>query len=203
MVITYFGRSYFKLTLGDLTIAMNPPAKASKPARFGADIALITTNVADCNDAETVTLGDKVPFVIDGQGSYESKELLFTGAQSMAAIDGKDYINSVYAFELDGIKIVTLGLLADAKTLTPEAKELAGTADMLFVAVGSDPSAAYKIATSFEPNMIIPMEYTKDTLAKFLKEAGQEKNETQDKATLKRRDLDGKQSYVLVLASQE
>jgi hypothetical protein len=65
MVITYYGNTYFKLTLGDLTIATNPPSKSLKPSRFGADIALITTNVEEGNDPETVTLGDKVPFVID------------------------------------------------------------------------------------------------------------------------------------------
>ena len=50
MVITYFGKSYFKLSLGDLTIAINPPTKDSKAfgkvPRFGADIALITTHTA-------------------------------------------------------------------------------------------------------------------------------------------------------------
>ena len=202
MVITYYGRSYFKLTLGDLTIALNPPAKATKPTRFGADIALISVNTTDYNDPETVTLGDKVPFVIDGPGSYESRELFFAGALSRATIDNKEYNNTVYGFELDGIKIVSLGLLADDKAMSAEAKELAGTADMIFVSVGTDPARAYKIATSFEPNMIIPTNFDKDTLAKFLKEAGQEKVENQDKATLKRKDLDGKQDVVLVLSDQ-
>ncbi len=210
MVITYFGKSYFKLTLGDLTIAINPPAKESKAfakvPRFGADIALITTNTVDTNGADTVTLGDKEPFVLEGAGNYESKELLFTGAPSTVSIDGKDYINTVYGFELDGIKIAFMGLIDDDKKLSPEAKEIAGNADMLFMPVQGvlnlDPAKAYKIATSFDVNMVIPYEYDADSLNRFLKEGGQEKNEMQDKATLKRKDLDGKEGYILVLEAQ-
>ncbi len=202
MVITYYGKTYFKLTLGDLTIATNPPSKAGKPARFGADIALITTNTPDCNDPETVTLGDKAPFVIDSSGSYEVHELFFTGASSIVAVDKTERINTVYGFELDGIKIGFLGLAQDEKVLSAEAKELAANADLLFVAVGDDPVLAYKTAVSFGPNVIIPMDYSDDTLKRFLKEGGQEKNDTQDKATLKRRDLDGKEGFIMPLASQ-
>jgi hypothetical protein len=206
MVITYFGKSYFKLTLGDLTIAINPPSKASKPPRFGSDIALITTNHPDYNGADTVSLGDKEPFIIDGPGSYEVRELLFTGAPSEVSIDGTVHINTVYGFELDGIKIAFLGILAEEATLSTEAKELAANADMLFVPIGGnyvfDAVSAYKVATSFGPNVIIPYEFDDASLARFLKEGGQEKNEALDKATLKRRDLDGKEGYILALSPQ-
>jgi L-ascorbate metabolism protein UlaG (beta-lactamase superfamily) len=211
MVITYFGKSYFKLTLGDLTIAINPPSKESKAfgkvPRFGADIALITTNTPDTNGAETVTLGDKEPFVMDGPGNYEVRELMFTGAPSAVTIAGKVHQNTIYGFELDGIKIVFLGLLTDDKLMTAEAKELASNADMIFVPVGNstlelNPSKAYKTAVSFDPNMIVPYEYDAATLQQFLKEGGQDKNEAQDKATLKRKDLDGKEGYILLLEAQ-
>jgi L-ascorbate metabolism protein UlaG (beta-lactamase superfamily) len=202
MVITYYDKQYFKLTLGDLTIATNPPSKDSKPSRFGADIALITANIEEGNDPETVSLGDKTPFVIDSPGSYEVRELFFTGAPSTVTIDKTERINTVYGFELDGIKIAFLGSVYDEKAMSTEAKEIAGAADMIFVHVGDDPVHAYKTATSFDPNVIIPMGYDADSLKRFLKEAGQEKNESQEKATLKRRDLDGKEGYVIVLESQ-
>lgn len=202
MVITYYGKQYFKLTLGDLTIATNPPLKASKPARFGADIVLISLNHPDYNDPETVTMGEREPFALDSAGSYEVKELFFTGAGSTVTVDKKDYINTVYGFELDGIKIAYLGAVYDEKSLSTEAKEIAGAADMILVNIGQDPVQAYKMTTSFDPNMIIPMDYDTESLKRFLKEAGQEKAETQDKVTLKRRDLDGKQSHVVILAPQ-
>lgn len=210
MVITHFGKSYFKLTLGDMTIAINPPSKSSKampkPPRFGAEVALISINHPDYNGSETVALGDKEPFVIDGPGSYEVHELLFTGASSEVSIDGKVYINTVYGFELDGIKIAFLGVLAEEATLSAEAKEIAANADMLFVPIGGgqvfDAASAYKAATSFGPNVIIPYEYDDASLARFLKEGGQEKNDIQDKATLKRRDLDGKEGFIIALTPQ-
>jgi L-ascorbate metabolism protein UlaG (beta-lactamase superfamily) len=202
MVITYYGNTYFKLTLGDLTIATNPPSKSLKPSRFGADIALITTNVEEGNDPETVTLGDKVPFVIDSAGSYEVRELFFTGSASSPEVGHLGKINTVYGFELDGIKIAFLGYGYDDKAFSTEAKEIAGQADMIFVSIGEDPALAYKTATSFDPNVIIPMNYDADSLKRFLKEGGQEKNSTEDKLTLKRRDLDGKEGYIMVLAAQ-
>lgn len=202
MIITYYGRQYFKLSLGDLTIATNPPAKSLKPSRFGADIALITTNTEEGNDPETVSLGDKVPFVIDSAGSYEVHELFVAGASSTVTINKVERINTVYGFELDGIKICFLGSVYDEKALSTEVKEIAAAADMIFVDIGDDPAHAYKTSLSFEPNVIIPMGYDTDSLKRFLKEAGQEKNEVQDKATLKRRDLDGKQGFVIVLQSQ-
>jgi hypothetical protein len=201
MVITYLGKSYFKLTLGDLTIAINPPDKASKPARFGADIALVTTNTPDCNDPETVSLGDKKPFVIDGPGSYEVRNLHVTAASSEAFVGADRHINTVYGFELDGIKIAFFGLVNDDKALSSEAKEIANIADMLFIPINDDPALAYKTAVSFEPNMIIPYNYTDATLARFLKEGGQEKVQPEEKATLKRRDLDGKEGQIVVLAA--
>ncbi len=210
MVITYYGKQYCKLTLGDLTIAINPPAKDSKampkPPRFGADIALITTRHPDYDGVETVSLGDKEPFVIDGPGSYEIKGIFIAGAKSSVTIDGKEYINTVYGFELDNIKIAVLGALSDAGTLSPEAKEIAGASDMLFIPVGGgdvfDSAKAYKVATSFSPNVIIPLDADDAMLKKFLKEGGQEKNEAIDKATLKRKDLDGKENYIIPLTPQ-
>lgn len=211
MVITYYGKQYCKLTLGDLTIALNPPAKDSKAfggkaPRFGADIALISAHHPDYDSAETVTLGDKVPFVIDGPGSYEVRDCFFTGAKSSVVIDGKTYINTVFGFELDNIKIAVLGVLSDESTLSAEAKEIASGADMLFVPIGGgatfDAGHAYKVATSFGPNVIIPLETDEASLTRFLKEGGREKTEILDKATLKRRDLDGKEGYIMPLAPQ-
>ncbi|HSE56584.1 MAG TPA: MBL fold metallo-hydrolase [Candidatus Paceibacterota bacterium] len=210
MVITYFGKECFKITLGDLTIALNPVSKSSKALaktpRFGADIVLSTTNHPDYNGVEQMSFGEREPFVIDGPGDYEIKGLFFKGALSKIVIGGKEYVNTVYGFELDGIKIAFLGALADESTLTAEAKQIASSADLIFVPAGGgevfDPAAAYKLAVSFDPNIIVPMDADTEHLKRFLKEGGQEKNETLDKLTLKRRDLDGKEAYIAVLEPQ-
>ena len=211
MVINYFGGAYFKVSLGDLTIAINPPAKGSnrfpKPARFGADIALVSTRHPDYSGVETVALGNAEPFVVDGPGSYEIKSIYISGAQSNATLEKKEYINTIYGFELDGIKMAIFGALSDESTLSSEAKEILSGADILFVPIGGgdvlDPVQAYKTAIAYDPCIIIPYDYDTTTLNKFLKEGGQEKNEIQDKATLKRKDLEGKEGFILVLHAQE
>lgn len=216
MVITYFGGAYFKLVLGDLTIAVNPPSKDSnlgkenRAPRFGADIVLSSVNAPDWNGVESASLGKTEAFAIDGPGNYEVKEILFTGAKSSVMIDKKQYINTVYGFELDGIKIGFIGALGDETTLSPEAKEILNNSDMIFVPIGGEKNGAalfdaphaYKIASSYEPNIIIPYFYDDAALARFLKEGGQEKQAAEDKATLKRRDLDGKESFILPLLAQ-
>lgn len=216
MVITYYGKQYCKLTLGDLTIAINPPSKLSKampkPPRFGADIVLITVNHPDYNGVETVTMGDKEVFVIDGPGSYEVKECFITGAKSTVTLEGKEYINTVYGFELDGIKVVVMGALSDVATLSTEAKEIAGASDLLFIPIDGvdvfDTTKAYKVATSFSPSIVIPLASDESLISRILKEAGQDlsaqagKIEILDKATLKRKDLEGKESFIIALAPQ-
>ena len=210
MVITHFGKGYFKLTLGDLTIAINPPAKDSKgfpkPPRFGADIALISLHHPDYDDAETVSLGDKQPFVIDGPGSYEIRDIFFTGASSTTIFNGEEKINTVYSFELDGIKVAFMGILNNDAVLSGEAKEIASIADIIFVPIGGgnvyDSAKAYKTALSFEPNVVIPYEFDDTSLARFLKDGGQEKTEKIEKYTVKRRDLDGKQGAIVVIESK-
>jgi hypothetical protein len=87
--------------------------------------------------------------------------------------------------------------------VSAEAKEIATTADLVFVPVGADPAGAYKAATAYDPNVIIPYLYDQTSLARFLKEGGQEKTTPEEKATLKRRDLDGKEGHIIVLAPQD
>ncbi len=206
MVITYFGRQYFKITLGDLTVAINPPAKAAKTPRFGADIVLSSLRHPDYSGIDTVTLGGKEPFVIDGPGDYETRGLFFKGAHSLSSIGGKEYVNTVYGFELDNIKVAFLGALSDEATLSPEARQIAGAADILFVPIGGkdvmDPAQGYKVSVSFDPSIIVPMDYEADALKRFLKEGGQEKNEMLEKLTIKRKDLEGKEAYIIPLEVQ-
>jgi L-ascorbate metabolism protein UlaG (beta-lactamase superfamily) len=65
------------------------------------------------------------------------------------------------------------------------------------------PSAAYKLAVSLEPKIIIPTHYgdvgAKDALKVFLKEAG-ESPKAEEKLTLKKKDLEGKEADIIVLA---
>ena len=210
MIITYFGKQFFKITQGDMAVAFNPVSKNSKSgisAHFGADIGLITTNHPDYNGVDQLSHGDRVPFIISGPGDYEVKEIFVKGVMTKALIEGKKYINSIYCLTVDGIDITFLGALSDIE-IGKDAIEAIEEPDILFIPVGGkgskesgmlDVKDSAKLASSLEPKMIIPMDYDEASLKAFLKEIGEEKAEVVDKLTLKRKDLEGKESEVVVL----
>ncbi len=205
MIITYFGKQFFKVQQGEMVLAFNPVNKTSKTgivAKFGADIALVTTNHPDYNGLDQLTHGERVPFAVTGPGDYEVKEIFIKGAMSEAVLDGKKYINSIYILKVDNINIVFLGAVGESE-LSKEALEAVGSPDILFVPVGGkgllDAKSAAKLSSSLEPKLIIPMDYDDASLKAFLKEAGEEKAEVVEKLTLKLKDIESKEGEVIVL----
>jgi L-ascorbate metabolism protein UlaG (beta-lactamase superfamily) len=205
MIITYFGKQFFKIGQGEMVLAFNPVSKSSKSgvsAHFGADIALVTTNHEDYNGIEQLSHGERKPFAITGPGDYEIKDIFIKGVASTAEIGGKKYVNSIYLLSVDGISIVFLGALSDAE-IAKDSREAIESPDILFVPVGGkgllDAKAAAKLASTLEPKLIIPMDYDDATLKAFLKEIGEEKAEAVEKLTLKKKDLEGKEGEVIIL----
>lgn len=187
-----------------MTIAVNPVGKSSKTgitARFGADIALSTTNHPDYSGFDQVAHGGKVPFAISGPGDYEVKGVFVRGAMSESEIGNKKYINSIYSLDLDGTSIVILGAMTGSE-IPDGAKEIISEPDILFVPVNAeitDPKTSAKLASAIEPKLIIPMDYDEKSLKTFLKELGEEGAEVEEKLTIKRKDLEGKEGEVVVL----
>lgn len=210
MIITYDGIESVKVSHGDFTIALNPISKESKfkLANFGSDLVLITANHPDLNGAETATRQGKEPFVIKGPGEYEVRGVFVRGFPSKTVYGGVERVNTVYSFELDGIRVAYFGAISD-KDLDSKAKEDLGDIDILFVPIGGDdvlnPEEAYKLAIKREPRIIIPIHFgavgDKDSLKTFLKEADAASVQPIDKLTIKRKDLVDKQGEVVVLSS--
>jgi L-ascorbate metabolism protein UlaG (beta-lactamase superfamily) len=211
MIITYFGKQFFKIQQGETVLSFNPVSKSSKSginAHFGADIALITTNHPDYNGLEQLSHGERVPFAITGPGDYEVKEIFIKGVLGNALIANKKYINTIYIFSIDNINIVFLGALSDGE-ISKEAREAINSPDILFIPIGGkdsvngvsllDAKVSARLASSLEPKMIIPMDYDNVSLKAFLKETGEEKAEVVDKLTIKLKDLEGKEGEVVIL----
>lgn len=206
MIITFLGKQFFKISQGDLTVAFNPISKDSKlsstVSKFGSDIALSTINHKDYNGFEMVSHGESVPFTISGPGDYEVKDVYVKGVLSETNLEGKKYINTIYSVIIENISICFLGAISDEK-LSASAREQIAQPDILFVPIGNndllDPAKAYKLATTFEPKIIIPMDYDDKMLKIFLKEAGQENAEDVDKLVIKAKDLTGKENKIIVL----
>lgn len=205
MIITYFGKQFFKIQQGEMVLSFNPISKDSKSSngtKFGSDVALITTNHPDYNGISQLSHGEREPFVISGPGDYEVREIFVKGIMSDSNLGGKKYINTIYTLSMDNIEIVFLGALSDS-SLSKEAIEAIGNPDILFIPVGGkdilDAKNASKLSASLEPKIVIPMDYDAESLKAFLKEAGAEGVQKIDKLTLKRKDLDGKAGEVIVL----
>jgi hypothetical protein len=188
MIISYQGLESFKISQGDLALLVNP-----KPSsRTKADITLYSTGPAEKDDS----------FAISGPGEYEVKDIAIKGFQSEAA---GSKINTIYLISFEGMNLAFLGALANAE-LSKETKESLEDIDILFVPIGGegvlDAAAAYKLAVSLEPSVIIPMHYTDAALKQFLKEGGEDKVEPLDKLVMKKKDLEGKEGDIIVLKEE-
>ncbi len=209
MIITYHGADFFKVTFGDTTLAVNPISKDSpvKSTRFGSDITLVSLlNSPEHNGTDVTSRGEKESFIINGPGEYEVRGVFIKGFLSKSSYGGEERINTIYTINLEGITLCFFGALGDEKIPANVVEAIDGV-DILFVPIGGDgvlsPAVAHKLALQFEPKLIIPSHYgevgEKDALKKFLKEAGEEKAESLDKLTIKKKDLEGKEGEVTVL----
>lgn len=208
MIITYHGKAHIKLQVGDLTVACGPVSKdsKSKQVKYGADIALIPMDYKDYNGIENVTHGNKAPFVINSAGEYEYNKFFVKAFATPSVIDGKEYQNISFIFNLDGIRVLYLGAIH--QMLAPEHKEIIDNVDIIFVPVGGDqlslnPYDASKLAMSLAPKVIIPIDYKEDLLPIFLKESGAKDsgivNEINEKLTLKYKDISALECVVMRL----
>jgi len=206
MIVTYHGKGYVRASVGQMTLAFNPPSKDSefKVPKAGADIALISAKLPDYDGAEQASHGDREPFVIDGPGEYEVSDIFIRGI-STTGPDG--IINTIYTLSLDDIRICHLGVLASPE-LTPEVIEAMGEVDVLFVPTYDEgtltPAPAHKLATRLGSKVIIPLFYgdaKNDTLKQFLKEEGEEGMGIKDKWTVKRKDIESSESEVVAIKS--
>lgn len=206
MVISYLGGQNFKISQGDLTLSYNPPAKGSKleQKKFGADIALVSLDHPDFNGKENASFGEREPFVIEGPGEYEVKGVAVRGFGTPSTYAGKQTINTIYSVSLEGMTLCFLGALSSAD-LPAVAKQELDNIDVLFLPVGGngalEHAPAYKLAVQLEPKVIVPMHYDVGSLKAFLKEAGAEGTKAEEKLTIKKKDLEGKEAEVVVLAA--
>ncbi|MDO8517755.1 MAG: MBL fold metallo-hydrolase [bacterium] len=220
MVISYFGGECFKITQGDLTLALNLPSKESNlPAgrqgknsvKFGSDIVLVSQDTPDFNGVENASFGERQPFIINGPGEYEIKGVAvrgypstpFDSAQGKSlGTSGRECITTIYSVVLEGMTLCFLGPISNPVLPAGAMQEL-DAVDILFLPIGGgdvlDHRDAYKLAVQLGPKVVVPMHYDAPALKAFLKEAGVEGVQQQEKFTVKKKDLEGKEAEVVVL----
>lgn len=206
MVITYHGKECFKVSLGSTTIALNPISKDSKEkaVKFGADIALVSLHHPDMNGVESVTYGDKEPFVIHGPGEYEVGEVTVRGFGVPTTYQGEKKINTIYKVTLEGMTLVFLGALGN-ENLDASIREALGEIDILFVPIGGGDLLgvvqASALGVKLEARLVIPMDYDEKSLKAFLKEEGVETKKAEEKLTIKKKDVLLMEGEIAVLKS--
>ncbi len=212
MIITNLGHEFFKVQLGDLTIAFNPPSKEStyKSSKFGADIVLESLSHEDMSGGSDLSYGERAPFIVSGPGEYERKGIFIKGVAGTSRYDleagDEDLINTIFSLTVDGINLLYLG--AQCGELPAQLSDVVDEVDIVFIPIGGDgvfsPKEAYKVAMNLEAKVIIPMHFssTKDeSLKQFIKESGGESTTT-DKLTIKRKDIEGKEGEIIILELQ-
>jgi len=216
MVISWFGLSSFKISSGNLSVVTDPFSKQSGlTAPRGATDAVVISNSGSEFYNHTQSLGDEKTFIINSPGEFDVKDLFVRGIAAHGdpklAKDGFD-LTAIYAIRMEDMRLGFLGSLKQ-KELTDQQLEDLGDIDILFVPVGGktvcDAEEAVTIVNQLEPRFVIPMHYQQsglklqlDKVDQFLKEMGAAKVEAIEKFTLKKSNLEGETTEVVLLTPQ-
>jgi L-ascorbate metabolism protein UlaG (beta-lactamase superfamily) len=208
MTISWFGLSSFKITGKDVTIITDPFGSSTglTPVRGAADIVISTNPALDwCNNFTSIS-GN--PFMVTGPGEYDVKGVFIIGH----AAENKELgTNTIFSIQVEGIRIAFLGGLKQSQ-LTDEQKAIFEGSDIVLVPIGGkqvlDFETGAKIANQLEPYIVIPhsyktpgLELSLDKSDKFLQEMGGKHTE-EEKLTLKKKDLTGESTSLVILTPQ-
>jgi len=215
MQIVWHGQSLFQITAipkknSQIRIVIDPFSEeiGLRIPKLEADIVLVSHNHHDHNNARAV-LGN--PFLIDGPGEYEIKDVFIQGISSWHdEKEGKERgANTIYTIEIEEMVICHLGDLGQ-KELTAEQLEKIGMVDILMIPIGGtytiDAKTAVKVMAQIEPKIIIPMHYQIPKLKlklanidNFLKTLGIKKIEALPKLSIKKKDISEEEAKIIVL----
>ncbi|OPY52794.1 MAG: metal-dependent hydrolase [Methanosaeta sp. PtaU1.Bin112] len=164
MIITWLGHSCFFLEgKRGLSLLLDPfhedeVGYGFPPVR--ADIVLISHDHRDHNNA---LAAGKDAEVIFSPGEYTRRGMEILGIESCHDADGGRMrgTNTIFCFELDGIRVCHLGDLGHA--LSRCQIDAIGAVDLLFLPVGGrytiDAAGANKVMRQLHPAVAVPMHY--------------------------------------------
>ena len=212
MIIKWYGQSCFQITAnsnknGPVNVIIDPYNESiglKLPRKLEADLVLVTHDHEDHNNVKKI---EGSPFIIDGPGEYDVKNVFVHGIPSLHNKKGDK--NTIYKIETEGIKICHLGDLGQ-KELTSEEVDAIGGVDILLIPVGGvftiDGKEAVKIMSQIEPKIIIPMHYKipglkiqLNPLDGFLKSLGIKSLEKLPKLNIKEKDLPEEEVKIIEL----
>ncbi len=209
MTIQWLGQSAFKIQDKDLTIAIDPHDKTGlKMPKFQADLLLITLDKEGYNNTSAIK---GRPFIINGAGEYEVKDVFIYGLYSY--LDNKKGAEkgkmTSYIIEYNGIRVAHLGSIGQDNLTERQIEKLEGV-DVLLIPVGGNltinGTEAVKFISQIQPRIVIPMHYKIPGLKvkiepvdKFLKEFGITTPKKMDKLKIAKKDLPQEETKVIIL----
>jgi len=211
MVITWYGQACFKIQSGEKAIVIDPYAKSIglNPPSIQADLVFVTHEHADHSNINTVR-GDY--FLVNGPGEYEVKGIKARGILSFHDNEGgaKRGLNTLYLIEVEGIKILHMGDIGQERLEDKQLEEV-GDVDILMIPVGGfftvDAKQATSLINQIEPKIVIPMHYKVPKLTitelagvnEFLEEFGEDEVVSQEKLTIKQKDLNTEEDKIKIV----
>jgi len=221
MIIQWKGQSCFQILFSQgknnhVSIVVDPFDESCglRVPKLEADILMVTHQHSDHNNIKAVSSpagSGPEPFLIQGPGEYEIKEVFVQGIPAFHDnAGGKEKgINTIYTIEAEEMRICHLGDLGQ-RELTSEQIEKIGEIDVLLIPIGGiytiSAKEAVKIMSQIEPSIIIPMHYQLpklkmklDGLDKFLKTMGIKKVEPLPKFSIKKKDILAEEAKIVIL----
>jgi len=209
MTIFWLGQSAFKIQDKEVTVAVDPYGEIGlKMPKFNAEVLLISHGHDDHNNKDAIK---GTPFLIDGPGEYEVKNVFVYGIPALH--DDKEGAErgkiTMFLIEMEGIKIAHLSDFGQ-KSLTAEQLGMLEGVDILLIPVGGhftiDGEEAAKIVSQLQPRIVIPMHYKiphlnikLDPVDNFLKEFGVTSPEKMEKLKISKKDLPQEETKVIIL----
>jgi L-ascorbate metabolism protein UlaG (beta-lactamase superfamily) len=175
MQVEWYGQSAFRLSTAETTVVIDPFADmsamaASRGMQFDyplidgveADLLLVTHEHIDHNGVDAI--GGDPEILRSTAGRLESPigEVLAISSEHDAAAGTERGPNTIFVFELDGIRVCHFGDFGQA-ALRDEQAAAIGQVDLLIVPVGGGPTAgaeqAAAIVERLSPRWVVPMHY--------------------------------------------
>ena len=215
MNIVWHGHSLFQITTNPqknspIKIVVDPYDKSIglRVPKLEANILLITHQHNDHNNIKAVS-GN--PFLIEGPGEYDVKNVFIEGIPSFHddSQGEKRGENTIYVIESEDLRICHLGDLGQ-KELTEQQLEKIGDIDILMIPVGGTYTISVqetgKIMSQLEPHITIPMHYglpnlkiKLDPISKFLKAFGLKSLSPIKKLSIKKKDIASDEAKIIIL----
>lgn len=217
MNIQYYGDYCFKITTKphgrateDVVIVTDTPEKGlGLRAPMGEAQILLLSHQSPEADELSVVKGE--PVKIFAPGEYSAKGVAIVGFPSTRDTEGgaKRGQNTIFLLETEEMKLCFLGSLGDEPA--PDVIERLSGVDVLFVPAGGDDTlpvnAIDELVRKIEPKTVIPMHYkiagmttTLPDEKPFCKVMGNCPKEMLPKWNVKKKDLEGKNLEVVLLA---